>query len=157
MNDPQPNPQLHIDSDWKAQAQAEKERLAQKEAQREKDGRKGGPDDLPPADFKGLIGMLAYQAMSGLGIMADQRSGRVVVDLIGSRYYIDLLQIIETKTKGNLTDDESKELTQVLVELRARFVQIAQLVAQQAPDAVAAAGVEPKAGESPKSRIILEP
>lgn len=151
------SPQLHIDSDWKAQAQAEKERLAQKE--QEKAG-KPGPDDLPPADFKGLIGMLAYQAMSGLGIMADQRTGRVVVDLVGSRYYIDLLTILETKTQGNLTADESKELGQVLAELRSRFVQIAHLVAQQAPDVMA----EPKAGAAampaagtPKSKLIVEP
>jgi hypothetical protein len=159
MMQDQPTPQLHIDSDWKAQAQAEKERLAQKE--QEKAGSKPGPDEMPPPDFKGVIGMLAYQAMSGLGIMADQRTGRVVVDLVGSRYYIDLLSVLEQKTKGNLTPEESKELTQVLAELRSRFVQLAQLVAQQAPDLTA----EPKSGPAPaaaaaptpKSKIILEP
>lgn len=126
-------PRLHIDSDWKAQAQAEKERLARIEAEREKErGARGGggPDELPPADFKSLVGVLASQALMGLGAYADPQ-GRVVVDLLGSRFSIDLLGVLEEKTKGNLSDEEAKELGAILGELRSRFVQIATIVAQQ--------------------------
>lgn len=126
-------PKLHIDSDWKAQAHAEKERLAQQEAEREKSQPAGAAKsgELPPADFRGLIGLLASQAMMGLGMFGDRESGRVMIDLDGSRFNIDLLTVIQEKTKGNLTDEESDELQQVLTELRNRYVQVNQLVAQQ--------------------------
>jgi hypothetical protein len=137
-------PRLHIDSDWKAQAQAEKERLARIEAEREKEreARGGGSDDLPPADFKSLVGVLASQALMGLGSYADQQ-GRVVVDLLGSRFSIDLLGVLEEKTKGNLSDEEAKELAAVLGELRSRFVQIATIVAQQSRAGTGAGAADP--------------
>ena len=123
-------PSLHIDSDWKAQAQAEKERLAEKEAARATSPQ-GGEGEMPPADFRGLIMTLGSQAMMGLGAYADPQSGRVMIDLPGAQFAIDLLGVIEEKTKGNLTADESQELTEILAGLRTRFVQVAQLVAAQ--------------------------
>lgn len=126
---------LHIDSDWKAEAQAEKERLAQKEQQRDASTQGGqaggGQGQLPAADFRGLIGLLATQAISGLGAFGDQKEGRVMVDLEGSRFYIDLLSVIEEKTQGNLSDDEAKELSGVIAELRSRYVEISKLAAAQ--------------------------
>jgi hypothetical protein len=131
-------PKLHIDSDWKAEAQKEKERLAQKEQSRAaKPGAAGskpgaaGEHELPEASFRSLIGMLASQAVMGLGAMADPQTNRIIIDLEGSRFAIDLLDVLEQKTKGNLTDEEKKELTQILAELRGRYVQIANLVAKQ--------------------------
>ena len=53
-----PAPSLHVDSDWKAQAQAERERLAQQEAERAAREPQGNPEELPPADFRSLVGML---------------------------------------------------------------------------------------------------
>lgn len=142
-------PKLHIDSDWKAQAQAEKERLAKLEVERtaerakERESRRGprgplgeaggpgaGEEEVPPADFKSLVGVLASQALMGLGAYADNQ-GRVVVDLVGSKFSIDLLGVLEEKSRGNLTPEESKEMQAVLGELRSRFVQIASMVAQQ--------------------------
>ncbi|MFM7051129.1 MAG: DUF1844 domain-containing protein [Planctomycetota bacterium] len=119
---------LHIDSDWKAQAQAEKERLAEKEAARSQQDPAG---ELPPADFRALVATLGSQAMMGLGAYGDPQTGRVVIDLAGAQFAIDLLGVIEEKTKGNLTADESAELTEIVQHLRARFVQIAQMVAAQ--------------------------
>jgi hypothetical protein len=145
MSDPsQPSaPKLHIDSDWKAQAQAEKERLAKLEEERAKErGPRGGDPaegEMPPADFKSLVGVLASQAMMGLGAYGDE-NGRVVVDLIGARFAIDLLGVLEEKTKGNLTADEAKDLSTVLAQLRSRFMQIATLVAQQMASRGGAAG-----------------
>jgi len=131
---PSDPPKLHVDSDWKAQAQAEKERLAKLEAERERERAARGPgegEELPPADFKSLVGVLASQALSGLGMYGDPQTGRVIVDLPGSRFAIDLLGVLEEKTKGNLGEEEAKDLAAVLGELRARFVQLANLVAQQ--------------------------
>jgi Domain of unknown function (DUF1844) len=144
-----PAPKLHIDSDWKAQAQAEKERLAQRETERSQargghraEGAEGAEgEEFPPADFKALAGMLASQALMGLGAYGDEQ-GRMIVDLPGSRFAIDLLGVLEEKTKGNLTADEAKELTSMLAQLRSRFMQLATAVAQhmQARAAGASAG-----------------
>jgi len=163
---PSATPKLHIDSDWKAQAHAEKERLAKMEIEREReraarppqgtrgpvpgaagtapaarrdagpgagpeaDAHAGAEEEMPPADFKSLMGILASQAMMGLGAYGDE-NGRVVVDLIGARFAIDLLGVLEEKTKGNLTTDEVRDLADILGQLRSRFMQIATLVAQQ--------------------------
>ena len=136
---------LHIDTDWKAEAQAEKEQLAREEAKSDTD--RGEPKDqgeLPKADFRGLVGSLASQAIMGLGAMGDPKTGRVMVDLQGAKFAIDLLGVVEDKTKGNLDDDEVKELTQILTELRGRFVQISNLLAQQAVTAAQTPAAEGK-------------
>ncbi|MCH2133724.1 MAG: DUF1844 domain-containing protein [Phycisphaerales bacterium] len=126
-------PKIQVDSDWKAEAQAEKERLAATEEKQAENGPRG----LPPADFKGLMGILASQAMMGLGMVQDPGGKGVMVDLEGSKFAIDLLDVLQQKTTGNLSDEEDKEINQLLVELRARFVQITQLIAQQASGAPA--------------------
>ena len=158
MNDE--TPKLHIDSDWKAQAQAEKDRLSEKESARaaasggaQHRGQPGPqhgaqlgdhPDEgeLPPADFRALVATLASQAMMGLGAYADPQSGRAVIDIQGAQFAIDLLGVIEEKTRGNLTADEASELTEILAQLRARFVQIAKLVAAQMQREMAGGGMQ---------------
>jgi hypothetical protein len=129
-------PKLHIDSDWKAEAQKERERLAQKEQERSAKpgpGARGerGEQELPEASFRTLVSMLASQAIMGLGAMADPQTNRVIIDLEGAKLSIDLLDVLELKTKGNLDEEEAKELRHMLAELRNRFVQITQLVARQ--------------------------
>ncbi len=131
MSQDEPAPKLQIDSDWKAEAEAEKKRLAEQEQAKEANGDRPQSGQLPKADFKSLMGVLASQAIMGLGAVADPKSGRVVIDLDGARFSIDLLGVLEEKTKENLSDEEDTELKQVITELQARFVQIAQLVAQQ--------------------------
>ena len=120
---------LHIDSDWKAQAQAEKERLAERESARAEET--AAPGEMPPADFRGLIMTIGSQAMMGLGAYGDPQTGQVMIDLPGAQFAIDLLGVIEEKTKGNLSPEEAAELTEVLGQLRSRFVYVAQLVATQ--------------------------
>jgi len=150
MSEQQGKSKLHIDSDWKAQAQAEKERLVQQESEQQQK-KQQGEGKLPPADFRGLVGLLASQAMMGLGMFGDQGSGRVMVDLEGAKFNIDLLGVVEEKTRGNLSEEESTELTQVLNELRQRYVQISQLVAQQA--AGQGQGQQPGAAQQPAGTI----
>jgi hypothetical protein len=126
-------PKLHIDSDWKAQAQAEKARLADQERQaKEKQAQGGGGQgELPEPTFSALITLFAQQAVMGLGVMQDPDGKGVMVDLDGAHFNIELLEVLEEKTKGNLTDEEASQLKQMLHELRTRFVQIADLLKQQ--------------------------
>lgn len=145
MSEQDPAPKLQIDSDWKAEAQAEKERLAAKEAETKAEAEgAGAPGELPEANFKSLMGLLASQAIMGLGAYPDPESGAPVVDLVGSKFAIDLLGVLEQKTSGNITDEESKELADVLAQLRSRFVQLADLIAQQQMNA-ATEGMPPGA------------
>ena len=130
-------PKLHVDTDWKAEAQAEKASAA-KAAEKTQGGDPAQQGELLPADFKSLMGLLASQAIMGLGAYTDPQSGGVVVDLPGAKFAIDLLGVLEEKTKGNLDESESEEMTKVVTELRSRFVQIAQLVAQQRSGSAAA-------------------
>lgn len=124
-------PKLHIDADWKAQAQAEKARLEEKHKSKAPAADGAEPGELPPASFDSLVDLIASQAIMGLGAYADRNTGRVMIDLQGSRFSIDLLQVLEEKTKGNLSAEESSRLQQILVELRSRFVQIVHLLAEQ--------------------------
>lgn len=123
---PSKKPEIIVDSDWKAEAQKEKERLAEAETHAAETG--SGGRSMPPADFRSLLGSLATQAIMYLGGIPDP-DGRAIVAPEYAKHYIDLLGVLEAKTKGNLTDEESKELTGVLHELRVRFVEIVQGVA----------------------------
>ncbi len=143
-NEPDSAPKILVDTDWKAEAQAEKERLTKKA---EEADAKGGPrsGEMPPASFQMLVGTIASQAVMGLGAVRDPRSGGVVVDLDAARFAIDLLGVIEQKTKGNLTDEETKDISQALAELRQRFVQVSEAVNAQVAAGVAPPVVDPSA------------
>ncbi len=77
------------------------------------------------------------QAMAGMGLLAGPGGERIPPHLEVAKHFIDLLQILEDKTKGNLTPDEQKLLDQVLYEMRMTFVQVAG-------GAGAAAGAAPR-------------
>jgi hypothetical protein len=124
-------PKIIIDSDWKSQAQAEKERLVQQEEHAPGSrGARGGPDDMPPADFRALVGSLATQALLYMGAFPDPETGRAVVSLDYARHAIDMLGVLDEKTKGNLNAEEQQDLTEVLKELRERFVHLTGYVAE---------------------------
>jgi hypothetical protein len=109
-----------IDEDWKVQAQKEKEILAaQEKVEEEKEGER---PPLPPADFTGLVSMLTTQAFFSLGILRAKDDKEVPVDLDLAKYNIDMLEVLEQKTKGNITDDEGKLLENALHQLRMAFV-----------------------------------
>src|SRR5687768_12762447 len=135
MPDPQDTPKIHIDMDWKAQAQAEKERLS-KEAEAKKTapaaapaGSPGEPQrpagqEPPPADFQTLVSGMISQALLYMGAIPDPQTGQGMIHLELARHYIDLLGVLEAKTKGNLTEEETKLLTQAMHELRLSYVQL---------------------------------
>ncbi len=162
MNQSPDEPKLHVDSDWKAQAEAEREKLLKIDNDRATPSAAEAAEKLPPADFRSIVGLLATQALSGLGAYRDPETQGVMVDLVGARFAIDLLGVLSDKTKGNLSAEESKELTEILVHLRQRFVQITQLIAAQAaqgnPAAVSAAMGTTSAtskSESAKPKLII--
>ncbi|MFN7021587.1 MAG: DUF1844 domain-containing protein [Phycisphaerales bacterium] len=174
MNDPngpaEGAPKIIIDDDWKAQARREKEKLAAKEreavskpgrgtqAARTEAGQSAGspsgavtPESSDPieAGFKELVGTFVMQALLYLGGIPDPQTGRAVVSLEHARFNIDMLTVLEHKTKGNLTPEESTELSQALAELRARFVEISRAVVQMQAKQAAAGGATGMPGGEP--------
>ncbi len=145
-------PKIQIDDDWKAEAQAEKERLSAAEKKVEE---KAEARQMPEANFRGLLGILASQALMGLGMHQDPSGKGVMVDLEGAKFAIDLLGVIKEKTEGNLDEEEGAEIKQLLQELQARFVQIAELVAAQMQNG----GATPESGQvpTPSSGGIIDP
>lgn len=146
-------PKIIVDSDWKAQAQREREKLAEKErlakeaAEKARPGAMPGPagapapgtggptgdpaqQGMPPADFQTLVGTMVTQALTYMGAFPDPETGRAVVSLEHARFHIDLLAVLEEKTRNNLSKDEAADLAQAVGELRHRFVEIVQAIAQ---------------------------
>jgi hypothetical protein len=121
-------PKIQVDSDWKAQAQAEKQRLAEQAKAKPTAGaqaRGGAPGAMPPANFELLVSTLATQALFAMGAIPDPRTGQRVAHLDLARHHIDMLTVLEEKTKGNLSEEESNMLAATLYELRTRYVQTA--------------------------------
>jgi Domain of unknown function (DUF1844) len=117
-------PKLIIDSDWKSQAQAEKEKLAEKAAP------KVDAAEMRDIGFEDLVGMLATNTLSYLGYVPDPYTGQAMVSIEYAKLHIDLLGVLEAKTKGNLTPEEEASFTKTLTQLRMAFVEVSKAVAK---------------------------
>ncbi len=81
-------------------------------------------EEMPQADFHYLVVFLGTQALLCMGEQADAAAGeKFEKNLPGAKHAIDLLGVIQEKTKGNLDDDESQLLESLLYDLRMRYVQ----------------------------------
>ena len=116
-----------VDEDWKQEAQKEKEILAAQEDVEEKDKpqeeKSHGP--LPEGNFAALISMLTTQALFAMGLLQMKGQEERKPDLELAKYNIDMLQVLEEKTKGNLKEEEEAVLANTLSELRMGYVKIA--------------------------------
>lgn len=125
MSDNPQEKKIIIDEDWKSQVETEKKKLAE-ERQQEKPGEPTGetPEDMrmPEASFAMLITTLASEAMMGLGQIPHPMTGKAEVSLEQAKYFIDTLEILEAKTKGNLSAEEQQALQGMLYQLRMAFV-----------------------------------
>ena len=146
-------PSLHIDTDWKKQAQAEKRKLAEQQAAarakvpattpvpppsmsaatavsapaRAAGGaRRGrGGREMPPPGFPSLVQSMMTQVLYYLGVIATA-AGQPMLDLDMAKHHLDTLSMLEEKTKNNLDADEQRMLDTALYETRSRFVAVAQ-------------------------------
>jgi hypothetical protein len=81
------------------------------------------PPELPSPTFGSLLGMLSTEAMVALGIIPHPMTQKAELQLPMARYLIDLLALLEQKTVGNLTKEESTTLDETLHSLRMTFIQ----------------------------------
>jgi len=98
----------------------------------------------PPADapkpslpFENLIRMLGSNAAMVLGAYADPGTGQPVIDPEAAREFIDMLDALHEKTKGNLAPEEGSLLLDLLGKLKMTYLEINQAVAAQATKAKA--------------------
>jgi hypothetical protein len=78
---------------------------------------------LPPVEFTTFILSLSHSALMHLGEAPDPETGGLHRNLLLARQTIDLIALLEEKTKGNLTGDEEHLLAQILFDLRMRYVE----------------------------------
>ncbi len=81
------------------------------------------PDEIQSALFAQLIMQQANLAMMLMGKTPHPESGKPVKDIEGARLFIDTLEMLERKTRGNLSRDEANLLKQSLMGLRLAFVE----------------------------------
>jgi hypothetical protein len=107
-----------VDETWKKQVEHEKEKLVD-----------SGEEQAPPAaSMSTLVSSLGMQAMFHLGMIEDPVTRQAHVDPLQAQYAIDMLAVLEEKTKGNLTAEESELLKGTLGELRMIYLRVMQAV-----------------------------
>jgi hypothetical protein len=138
MNDQPENAEKNIiiDEDWKTRVQTEKEEAAASKATAEKqaslDGQstEPGAEDqeqipLPPPTLSALVSSLAMQAMVAMGLVSSpDEEEKPMVYLDHAKHYIDTIGMLEEKTAGNRTPEETTLFGNVLHELRMSYVAV---------------------------------
>jgi hypothetical protein len=137
-------PKIIVDDDWKSQVEQEKEQLKQA-AENSDEPHSGDADEaheLPPATFMVLMSTLATQAMAAMGLLPDPMTGQPAVNSPMAKHFIDLLAMLQEKTKGNLTDEESNHLRDGLHQLRMIYVSADKPQSAQTADSPAKSSIE---------------
>jgi hypothetical protein len=120
-----------VDEDWKKETQREKKILvAQEEEEKKKAAEQTRRGPLPKGNFAALLSMLTTQALFALGVLEvkGQEGQKREPYLELAKYNIDMLETLEEKTKGNLTEEEKKVLDNTLSQVRMTYVEVAEQV-----------------------------
>jgi hypothetical protein len=104
-------------------------------------------EELMSALFLQMILQQSNMALIFLGKVPNPETGEFLQDLAGAKYLIDQLEMIEVKTRGNLSPEEATLLNQTLTGLRMAFVEVAEKnpagAASQAPEKPQGANTTP--------------
>lgn len=73
--------------------------------------------------FLDMVGLFSSQAMICLGKLANPMTGKAEKNLAAARLFIDTLEMLENKTRGNLTAEETKVLQATLTDLRLMYIE----------------------------------
>lgn len=84
------------------------------------------PLNLPEPDLASIVGVFSTQAMLALGAFPNPATGKTEVQLEMARHMIDMIALIEKKTIGNLTTDETEMLDATLHHLRMSFLELSK-------------------------------
>ncbi len=117
-----------VDESWKEQAELEKHTAP---AAKESNGadettQASQPEATQNPQFEQFISSLAMEALIAFGDMPHPATQQIHKDLGQAKYMIDLLEVLEKKTQGNLTAPEQQLFSDALYQLRMRFLQATQ-------------------------------
>ena len=84
--------------------------------------RRDGKCVMPEVTFTAFVMSMNTSALFHLGEISDPASGEKNKDLVLAQHSIDILSLLEEKTKGNLTEEEQDLLKHVLYDLKMRYV-----------------------------------
>ena len=101
-----------------------------------------GKDHPPAMSFDQLVQSVYMQAILQLG-GGTQEGQQPQVDILGARQSIDMLGVLDEKTRGNLSEPEQTLLSSALFELRLGFLEITQALARSAQQRAQSGGVPP--------------
>ena len=112
-------PEIIVDDNWKSQVESEKKQIQDAmDAPPEHDDQ-----ELPPATLPVLITTLATQSMVALGLIPDP-SGQTSPNKAVAKHFIDTLDMLQEKTKGNTTPEEDQMFSELLHQLKMAFVAV---------------------------------
>lgn len=114
-----------VDESWKEKIEQEKDQpRSERKSDAAQEARAAETGGFPPiqANFITLVAELAMQASLFMGEIPDPETNKPIEDLNRAKYLIDELGMLEEKTKGNLTPEESNALKNILYDLRMKYV-----------------------------------
>ncbi len=97
------------------------------------------PEDAQPhqqrgggMDFISFVASLATQALAALGALPEARAQGMPVSIEMAREYIEIIAMLQDKTRGNLSREEDAAMQRVMTELRMVYVETTQRIAKGA-------------------------
>ena len=87
-----------------------------------------GVGEMPELNFGTFLVGLSTQALMHLGDIPDPQTGRPEQDLVAAQQLIDIIGMLELKTRGNLDREEAQLIDAILYELRMKYVERARTV-----------------------------
>ncbi len=85
-----------------------------------------GTQTLPGIDYSTFVFSLATQALCHLGEVSHPEKKCIEIDLALARQTIDIIGLLQDKTKGNLNENEELLTRNLLTDLRLKFVEISK-------------------------------
>lgn len=101
--------------------------------------------------FLELVLIFQQAAWQGLGKVQDQESGKTEPNLAQASHAIDMLAMLQQKTKGNLEDAEEKLIANALTQLRLNFVETQNAQSAGKPDEGGETPAEPEDDDTSES------
>lgn len=99
-----------------------------KDEEKKKDGREEGgkrPGPLPELDFSAFILSLSTSALMNLGLVENPVTKKTEKEPEVAKQTIELIALLKEKTNGNLSEEETRLIDEVLHELRLWYVKLA--------------------------------
>ncbi|MBN1396348.1 MAG: DUF1844 domain-containing protein [Pirellulales bacterium] len=116
-----------IDEDWKSRMETEKEaarREKEKTSTTESESSADRQAPLPPPTLSFLVGTMYLQGTIALGMLPNPMTNKQDTYPEQAKHTIDLLTMLQEKTNGNRTSEETEELEAVLHELRLAYLNV---------------------------------